>query len=45
MVTTSDGRKKSKKEVNADWCVAIEHQGLGSIRFIFVDYQTKQITV
>jgi len=24
MVATSDGRKKSKIEVSADWCVAIK---------------------
>ena len=25
MVTTSDDREKSKLEMSADWCVAIEH--------------------
>jgi len=32
MVTTSDDRKKSEMRVSADWCVAIEHQRLSSIR-------------
>ena len=32
MVTTSDDGKKSEMEVSADWCVAIEHQRLSSIR-------------
>jgi len=27
-------------EVSADWCVAVEHWRLSSIRVIFVDYQT-----
>ena len=43
MVTTSDDEKKSKMEVSADWCVAIEHWGLSSIRVIFVDYQTSEL--
>jgi len=41
MVTTLDNRKKSEIEVSADWCVAIEHQRLSSIRF--VDYQTSEL--
>ena len=32
MVTTSDGRKESEMRVSADWCVAVEHWGLSSIR-------------
>ena len=28
--------------VSADWCVAIEHWGLSSIRVIFIDYQTSE---
>ena len=32
IVATSDNRKKSEMEVSADWCVAIEHQRLSSIR-------------
>ena len=43
MVATSDGRKKSKVKVSADWCVAIEHQISSSIRVIFVDYQTSEL--
>ena len=43
MVTTSDDGKKSEMGVNADWYVAIEHQGLSSIRVIFVDYQTSEL--
>ena len=43
MVTTSDDRKKSKIGVSADWCVAVEHQRLSSIRVIFVDYQTSKL--
>ena len=42
IVTTSDDRKKSKMGVSADWCVAIEHQRLSSIRVIFIDYQTSK---
>jgi len=32
MVATSDDGKKSEMGVSADWCVAIEHQGLSSIK-------------
>ena len=32
MVTTSDVEKKSKIEVSANWCVAIEYWRLSSIR-------------
>ena len=30
-------------EVSADWCVAVEHQRLSSIRVIFVNYQTSEL--
>ena len=43
MVATSDDRKKFKIEVSADWCVAVEHQRLSSIRVIFVDHQTSKL--
>jgi len=43
MVATSDDRKKSKMEVSADWCVAVEYWRLSSIRVIFVDYQTSEL--
>jgi len=32
MVATSDDGEKSEMEVSADWCVAIEHWRLSSIR-------------
>ena len=32
IVTTSDDGKKSEMEVSFNWCVAIEHQRLSSIR-------------
>ena len=32
IVATSDNGKKSEMEVSADWCIAIEHWGLSSIR-------------
>ena len=32
IVATSDNGEKSEMEVSADWCVAIEHQRLSSIR-------------
>jgi len=32
VVVTLDDGKKSKMEVSADWCVAVEHQRLSSIR-------------
>jgi len=32
VVATSDEGKKSKMEVSADWCVAVEHWRLSSIR-------------
>ena len=38
VAATSDNGKKSEMEVSADWCATIEHQGLSSIRVIFVDY-------
>jgi len=31
MITTSDDGKKSKIEVSANWCVAIEHRRLSLI--------------
>ena len=37
------GKKKSKIGVSADWCVAIEHWRLSSIRVIFIDYQTSKL--
>ena len=43
MVTTSDDREKSEMGVSAEWCVAIEHWRLSSIRIIFVDYQTSKL--
>ena len=43
MVTTSDDRKKSEMGMSADWCVAIEHWRLSSIRVIFVNYQTSKL--
>ena len=43
MVTTSDNGEKSKMEVSADWCVAIEHWRSSSIRVIFVNYQTSEL--
>jgi len=43
MVATSEKRKKSEIKVSADWCVAIEHWRLSSIRVIFVDYQTSEL--
>ena len=33
VATTSDNRKRSEMGVSTDWCVAIEHWGLSSIRF------------
>ena len=38
VVATLDDRKKYEVRVSADWCVAIEHWGLSSIRVIFVNY-------
>ena len=32
MVATLDDGKKSEIGVSADWCVAVEYQGLSSIR-------------
>jgi len=32
MVATSDDGKKSEMGVSANWCIAIEHQGLSSIK-------------
>ena len=29
--------------VSTDWCVAIEHWRLSSIRIIFIDYQTSKL--
>jgi len=43
MITTSDEKKKSEIGVSADWCIAIEHQRLSSIRVIFVNYQTSEL--
>ena len=43
MVATSDDGKKSEMGVSADWCVAIEHWRLSSIRIIFIDYQTSKL--
>ena len=38
MAVTSDKRMKSEIEVGAYWYVAVEHQGLSSIRVYFVNY-------
>ena len=38
MVATLDDRKKSEMGISADWCVAVEHWRLSSIRIIFIDY-------
>ena len=35
IVATSDDEEKSEREVSADWCVAVEHQRLSSIRGYF----------
>jgi len=43
MVKTSDDKKKSEVRVSADWCVAVEHWRLSSIRVIFIDYQTSKL--
>ena len=43
VVVTSDDGNKSKIEVSADWCIAIEYWRLSSIRVIFVDYQTSEL--
>ena len=43
MITTSNDREKSKMGVSNDWCVAVEHQRLSSIRVIFVNYQTSEL--
>jgi len=43
IVATSDKGKKSKIEVSADRCVAIEHWRSSLIRVIFVDYQTSKL--
>jgi len=43
MVVISEDREKSKIGVSTDWCVAIEHWRLSSIRIIFVDYQTSKL--
>ena len=43
MITTSDDWMKSKIEVSADQCVAIEYQKLSSIGIIFVNYQTNKL--
>ena len=43
IVATSDDGKKSEMGVSADWCVAVEHQRLSSIRVIFIDYQTSEL--
>jgi len=43
MVVTSDRRKKSKIEISTDWCVIIEYWRLGSIRVIFINYQTSKL--
>ena len=32
IVATSDDGEKSKMEVSADWCIAVEHQRSSSIR-------------
>jgi len=40
VVTISDNWMKSKVGVSADWCIAIKHWRLSSIRIIFIDYQT-----
>jgi len=43
VVTASDGRKKSEIGVSTNWCIAIKHQRLSSIRVIFIDYQTSKL--
>ena len=43
MVATSDDRKKSEIGVSTDWCVAVEHWRLSSIRVIFINYQTSKL--
>jgi len=43
MVVTSDEWMKSEMKVGVDWYVAVEHQRSGSIRIIFVDYQTSKL--
>jgi len=43
IVTTLDERKKSEMKVSTNWCVAVVHQRLSSIRIIFVDYQTSKL--
>ena len=43
MITTSNDREKSKMGVSNDWCVAVEHQRLSSIRVIFVNYQNSEL--
>jgi len=43
MVATTDGRKKSKMELSADWYITVEYWRLSSIRVIFVDYQTSKL--
>ena len=43
MVIISDRRIKSEIGVSTNWCVAVEHQRLSSIRIIFVDYQTSEL--
>jgi len=36
-------RRSLREKVSADWCVAVEHQRLSSIRVIFVNYQTSKL--
>ena len=43
MVTTSDDGMKSEIGVSANWCVAVEHWRLSSIRIIFINYQTSKL--
>ena len=43
VVATSNELIKSEIGVSADWCIAIKHQRLSSIRIIFIDYQTSKL--
>ena len=43
VVATSHELMKSEIEVSANWCIAIKHQKLSSVRIIFIDYQTSKL--
>jgi len=43
IIATLDRRKKPEMGVSTDWCVAVEHWRLNSIRIIFVDYKTSEL--